>query len=330
MLLGIIIPALNEEATVGEIIRRVLAAPLPVVLDRRVVIVVDDGSTDRTGEVAAAAGAKVVRHGRNFGVGRAFKSGLGQALEEQADLIVNIDADGQFNPDDIAKLIQPILDGHAGFVTASRFKDPALEPEMPKVKRWGNRQMSRLVSLLVGRTYHDVSCGFRAYSRETALRLNLWGEFTYTQETFLHLCACGIQIAEVPVPVRGVREIGESRVASNLWRYAQRTSTILFYAYRDFWPLRFFSALAVLFALPALACLIFLFQHWLRTGAFSPHIWAGFTGGGLGLLTLLCLVTGLLAGMLKRIRLNQEEMLYHLKKAHYSRNAARPSDQGVC
>ena len=317
MLLCVILPALNEEATIGKVIAQIRETRLPAAITDCAVVVVDDGSADRTAEIAAGLGAMVVRHAANRGVGRAFQSGLEKSLELGADVIVNIDADGQFNPADIPLLIAPVIQGRAGFVTASRFKDSALEPEMPRVKRWGNRAMSRLVSFIVGRRFHDVSCGFRAYSRETALRLNLWGEFTYTQETFIFLCARGLQIEEIPIRVRGVREIGESRVARNLWTYGRRSSAIMFHAYRDFWPMRFFGILGVLALLPGLSCLSFLGLHWLRTGRFSPHIWAGFTGGSFVFLALACFLTGLLGSMLKRIRLNQEEMLYYLKSRHY-------------
>lgn len=326
MLLCVIIPALNEEATLGKVMTQIREVRLPAPVDACALVVVDDGSTDRTAEIAAELGAAVVQHPRNRGVGRAFHSGLEKALALGADVVVNIDADGQFNPADIPQLIGPIIQGRADFCTASRFKDPALEPEMPPVKRWGNRQMSRLVSAIVGRRFDDVSCGFRAYSRETALRLNLWGEFTYTQETLILLCARGLQIEEIPLRVRGVREVGESRVARNLWTYARRSSAIIFHAYRDFWPMRFFGILGALALVPGLGCLSILALHWLRTGRFSPHIWAGFTGGSFVFLALACFLTGLLGSMLRRIRLNQEEMLYYLKSRHYQALRKGPTD----
>ncbi len=206
MHLCIIIPALNEEASIGDVIQRIQEVPFPAKVTAKTVIVVDDGSRDATGEISRGLGAMVVRHEQNRGVGRAFQSGLKAALAAGADLVVNIDADGQFNPADIPALLAPLLAGEADFVTASRFKDPALEPEMPPVKRWGNRQMSRLVSGIIRHRFHDVSCGFRAYSRETALRLNLWGAFTYTQESFLDLAA------------KGMRMVASASLASHGWR----------------------------------------------------------------------------------------------------------------
>jgi glycosyltransferase involved in cell wall biosynthesis len=182
----VIIPALNEEATVAGVVRGCLEALPPDRFDVSV-LVVDDGSTDRTADVAREAGAVVVSHPSNMGVGRAFQTGLDRALAGGPDLIVSIDADGQFDPEDIPALIAPIEAGRSDVALASRFKDPEFVPEMPRIKKWGNRWMTHLISAISQRCFTDVSCGFRAYNREAALRLNLWGEFTYTHESILEM-----------------------------------------------------------------------------------------------------------------------------------------------
>src|SRR5215813_1919153 len=140
------IPALNEEQTVGRVVRAVPGS-FPGI--RRVeVLVVDDGSEDRTAAEAEAAGATVIRHPSIRGVGGAFHSALTYGLDHGADLIVSLDADGQFDPADIPTLIAPVLAGHADFATASRFKDRTLTPQMPRVRLLGNRLMSAFVSHL--------------------------------------------------------------------------------------------------------------------------------------------------------------------------------------
>ena len=181
----VIIPALDESATIQRVIAGI-PRHIEGISDIQV-LVVDDGSNDNTAELARDAGAFVVSHSTNLGVGAAIQTGLGEAVRSGVDIAVNVDGDGQFDPQDIEKLVRPILDGRAEFVTASRFKDPALAPKMPWLKRRGNGWMSSLVSFLSRRKCHDVSCGFRAYSREVCLRLALQGRFTYTQETFLVL-----------------------------------------------------------------------------------------------------------------------------------------------
>lgn len=309
--LCVMIPALNEEATIGDVIRRI---PKMDGVGETVVVVIDDGSTDRTAELACAAGATVVSHPERKGLSAAFQTGVNHAIDVGADLVVNIDADGQFDPADIPALLQPLIDGKADFVSASRFINPDLRPEMPWVKYMGNMVLARVISYLTGNRFHDVSCGFRAYTADTLLRLNLFGDFTYTQETFLDLSFKGVRIREVPVKVRGVRQFGKSRIASNLFEYAVRSSRIIFRSFSDYRPMRLFGAIsAVLFVLAALL-IVFLGVHYARTGAFSPHKWAGFTAGYLLATSFMTLVTGLIADMLARVRLNQERMLYQMKK----------------
>ncbi|MHC4294860.1 MAG: glycosyltransferase family 2 protein [Planctomycetota bacterium] len=142
--LVVIMPALNEEATVGETIRRI-PQEIPGVASIDV-MVVDDGSTDGTVREARSAGAIVLSHPAHRGLGAAFQSGLSRSLEMGADLIVSIDSDGQFDPQTITELIAPVVSGDADFATASRFADPALTPDMSRIKLWGNRMMSRLIS----------------------------------------------------------------------------------------------------------------------------------------------------------------------------------------
>ncbi len=307
--LHVVLPALNEEQTISAVIQRI-PREIPGV-DHVEVVVVNDGSTDRTAERAAEAGARVVRHTASRGVGAAFQTALNDGIERGADLIVSIDADGQFDPAEIPLLIEPIVTGKADFATASRFKDPSLTPQMPRLKRWGNRMMSRLISQLTGQTFFDVSCGFRCYSRRAALNLHLMGRFTYTQEVFMNLAFKQLNIVEVPLRVRGVRTHGESRVAGSLLKYALRTSRIIFRCYRDYHPLRFFGAVALMLILPAFASGLFLLWHYIATGSFSPHKWAGFVSGALLALGLIMLHMGMIGDMLNRHRVYLEELLYY-------------------
>lgn len=319
--LVVIIPALDEEKTVGDVIGNIPQA-IPGV-SRIQVLVVDDGSTDETGRVAREAGARVLRHASTRGVGAAFQTGVREAIEMGADVVVNIDADGQFDPQDIPKLITPIIEKKADCVTASRFIDPDLTPEMPFWKRWGNRRMSRLIGRLTGQRWHDVSCGMRAYSRRAALSLNLIGRFTYTQEVFLALSMKGLSILEVPVKVRGEREYGRSRVARSLWRYAFQTMKIILRCHRDYYPMRFFGRIALILGVVGLACWGFLLVHYLHFGKFSPHKWAGFVGATFVGLAVFALQFGIIGDMLNRHRLYLEEILYHAR----DRRADRSKDQ---
>lgn len=311
MHLLVAIPCLNEEASIGQVLRDIpVAIPGVTKISK---LVIDDGSSDQSGSVATANGAIVKRHVTNRGVGEAFKTALAYAVSNGIDLMVNIDADGQFAPVDIAKVVEPIIAGEADFVTASRFIDASVMPDMPKVKHWGNKRMSDLISLLSGRRFYDVSCGFRAYSREAMLNLNLHGKFTYTQETFLDLSIKNLAIKEVPVHVRYFPG-RQSRVAGNLFHYAYKTSKIILRCYRDYFPLRFFWSIAAFFCLLAAAFGALFWGHFFMTGRFSGQLWAGFVSGFLLMAGLVFLVTGVVADMFDRMRSNQEKILYLLKK----------------
>ena len=313
------LPALNEEATIAGVLGRI-PRQIEGVADVRL-LVVDDGSTDRTAELARQAGAVVVSHPHNLGVGAAFSTGIEQVLTMGADVIVNMDADGQFQPEDIPTLIRPILYDGFGLATCSRFADPKNIPQMPKIKLWGNRMMCRLVNAITRTTnFSDVSCGFRAYSRDTALRMNLYGKFTYTQETLIDLAMKGLPMTEVPLTVRGVREHGESRVASNLWRYGFNTSMIILRAFRDWRPLVFFGTIAIIFLLLGIGLIGFVSVWWMVQGHTNP--WTQLiTLGGVSLVMGIALgVLALVADQIGRGRRIQEQLLYLERRRSYAPN----------
>lgn len=315
MKLAVILPALNEEKTIGAVLDGVPSVIPGVTAVEKIVI--DDGSTDRTSQLAREHGARVVRHSENRGVGAAFAAGLDAALVSGADLIVNMDSDGQFNPADIPKLIQPLLEDKADFATCTRFAQRELVPRMPLVKKWGNRGMTRIISAVTGRKFTDVSCGFRAYTRDTALRLNLFGAFTYTQETFLDLARKGVRMTEVPLAVRGEREFGTSRVAGSIPRYALRAGSIILLSLRDTRPLIFFGLIGLFVLLLGLAAGVFVSVHWLQTGMTSPYQSLVTLSTLLLIVGFLLIVLALVADMLGRLRKNQEEILYLQKKQVY-------------
>jgi len=308
----VILPALNEAATIQAVLGRV-PRNIPGI-DSVEILVVDDGSTDDTVKLTLEAGASVISHGKNRGVGAAMQTGLDEAVRREVDFAVNVDSDGQFAPEDIPKLLEPLISGKTDFATASRFKDPALVPVMPLVKRMGNWGMARMVSYIVGQQFADVSCGYRAYTRETLLQLVLSGAFTYTQEMLLVLGQKGLRMLEVPMAVRGVREHGQSRVASNLFRYAYRTSSIIFSCVRDFSPGTFFNLSALVLSIMATGFAAFFVIHRIVAGQFTPHIWSGFTAAFLLGLAFMTFGLGQVAAMVARIRRIQDRELYLLRK----------------
>lgn len=312
MKLSVVIPALNEEATIARIIERI-PKTLPG-FSEIYVIVIDDGSSDKTPDLAHECGAMVISHFRNTGVGAAFQSGVNKSIELCVDFMVNIDADGQCDPKDIPTLLKPLIDGEAECATASRFIQKELHPKMHPVKYYGNKLMALLISVLTKKRYYDVSCGFRAYTRNALLNLNLIGDFTYTQETFLNLSFKGITIKEVPLKIRGTREHGNSRVASNLLKYGVRAGSIILRALRDYKPFMVFSLISGILLIFSAALFIFLSIHFFNTGTMFPHKWSAFAGAVFLIFSLMTFLAGIGADMLDRIRLNQERILYLLRK----------------
>ncbi len=311
--LVVMIPAYNEAGTIAEVIA---AVPRKISgVEKVEVLVVDDGSTDATAETARRAGAdKVISHNRNLGLGVAFRTGIENALRMGADMIVNIDADMQFNPADIPAVIAPVLSGRADVCTCSRFLDKALEPEMPWIKKFGNRLFTSLINMLTGQKFTDTQCGFRAYSREAMLRLSLFGRFTYTQEALLNLANKGFRIEEVACRVKGERK-GKSRVVRHWYSYGIKALLIIIRAIRDYHPLKFFGgigmALLLLGGISGLALLIrLLIKH-----QVDPYTWVAYADVILIVVGFILLVLALLADMSDRQRKLLEEMLYRQRKA---------------
>ncbi len=315
MKLAIIIFAFNEEASVGEVIERIPVAIRGI--EHTHVIVVDDGSTDRTRAIALERGAQVVSHPKNKGLGAAFATGIDAGLRAGADIIVSLDSDGQHPPEAIPELIVPLLEGLADFVTATRFGDPGLVPEMPAAKRFGNWLMARVAGLACGRSITDAACGFRAYSREAALRVNIFGGYTYTQEALVDLARKGVVMEEVPLAIRGVRERGRSRIAHSLLRYAVNTLTILARAVRDRLPLAFFGAIGAVLAAFGAAAELAVLAHFFVTGATSPYQSLTILGAVFLMLGAVSFLIALLADMLGRMRQTQEMVLYMEKRRYY-------------
>ena len=185
-------------------------------------------------------------------------------------------------------------------------------------KLLGSRLMTSMINFITKKKFTDVSCGFRAYSREAALRLTLFGYFTYTQETFIDLAFKQIRMVEMPLAIRGVRQHGHSRVADNLWRYGLKTSTIIFRAARDYRPHYFFGLPGLLIFGSGIGSGLFLLQHFLRTGQTFPYRSLVQLSGVLIIVGILLLFLSLLADMMYRNRIIVEEAVYHARKASYN------------
>ncbi|MDZ7798796.1 MAG: glycosyltransferase family 2 protein [Patescibacteria group bacterium] len=325
MKLLVLLPAYNEEKTIKSVIKDI---PQEIKgIDNIEVLVIDDGSDDATKREALRAGAEVISFLENQGLSLVFQRGVEEALKRKADIMVNIDADGQFNAGDIPYLVKPIIEEKKALVTASRFINKKIIPRMPRLKKGGNFIISRLISLSTKKKFYDVSCGFRAYSREALLNLNLFGRYTYTHETILNLAFKNLLIKEVPIKVKGERDFGQSKIAHNLWRYGYQILNTFFRTLIDYKPLRYFGWTGIIFFILGLIFDIFIFIRLLILGAVFPYKTLGFMGLALNIFGLLLIIVGLVADMINKVRRTQEKIIYFEKIKHYQRNNTVKKDQ---
>lgn len=307
---AIIIPAYNEQDTIGDVISRIPREKIPGCR----IIVVDDGSQDATRELSGKAGAdEVISFTQNRGLGVAFQKGVDAAVSMGADYVVNIDADGQFSPQDIPRLLEPVLSGQADVSVCSRFRDKELEPSMPYVKKTGNKFFSWFISWITGMRLTDTQCGFRAYNREAALNLNIQSKYTYTQEAIIELAEKGFRITEVPLNVKGQRK-GKSKIVDSSIKYGMRSSLILLRTIRDYHPLRFFGGIgAILFSI-GLLCGVFLALRLALTGLVYPYRSLVTFSAMMNILGFIVFILALLADMQNRQRRLIEKNLYIVRR----------------
>lgn len=227
-----IIPAYNEEDTISEVIHETREY-----VDE--VIVIDDGSTDKTKKLAEDKGALVISQPVNRGYGEATRLGHRIALKRGADIIVQLDADGQYVPSEIPRLLEPIIKNEADVVFGSRF-DGEIKYTMPLIKRWGNKAFSFLLRFLTRLPLSDGQTGFRAF-RAQALQF-IWTESSYTisQEMVLRIARQGWRFKEIPITFRK-RVAGESRLIKHSLQYLRNAILIFVKIERDFHPLAFFG-----------------------------------------------------------------------------------------
>ncbi len=312
MNLVITIPAYNEEKTIGKVIDEI---PKKIAgIGKIEILVINDGSTDSTQKNALSKGARVISNAANNGLAYSFSRGIETALEMGADIVVNTDADFQYNQSQIPLLVKPILDHEADIVLGSRFAGK-IEHMSPQ-KYWGNLSMSFLIRLLTGLKITDAQTGFRAFSKEAAMRINVFSDYTYTQETILEAWEKKLLIKEVPVEFR--KREGESRLISNIFVYAKRAGFTVLETYINYKPLRVFLTIGGLMLLAGLAVGLRVFIHFLTFGYVEPYLPSAILSSMLLIVGLQIVVIGLVAKMIQRNRVVQERILYEKKKSRYS------------
>jgi glycosyltransferase involved in cell wall biosynthesis len=273
-------------------------------------LIVDDGSSDRTIEVARASGVDhVVRLTNNKGLATAFQAGLDACLKLGADVIVNTDADNQYDARDIPKLVEPILAGKADMVIGDR--------EVANIEHFSalKVRLQHLGSAVVRRasetTVPDTTSGFRAYNREAALQMASVSKFTYTLETIIQ--AGKMLVAVDHVPVRTNPKTRESRLFPSMWAYVRRNGTSIFRIYALYEPLRVFMTLAAIVGVVALAIFgRFLFFY--LSGESAGHIQSLILGSMLFVAAVQLAALGVLGDILAGSRVLQQRVLERVRR----------------
>jgi len=310
----IAIPCFNEQSTIADLLESIPREFAGV--SSFTVVVIDDGSTDSTREIADAKGAIVITHPTNLGLGAAFRNAVEYALEFNFDLLLTIDADGQFNPLQISNLLESIQSKDFDVVSGSRFLPGSEALGIPRVRIIGNRIYSILISNLANISISDSSCGFRVYSKKALYHLSLTGGFTYTHESLIMLGQQGLKISEIPIEVKyfGNRN---STLTSNLFLYALKTLKIAAKTYFFYAPARVFFYVGNIFTLLTVTFGFMFIYHKLTTGTFAGYFFAGALAAVLGVIGLLCYTASAIALVLRNILKQQSKLLSLTKQIFF-------------
>ena len=305
----VMIPAYNEEFTIARVIKEIKQASR----DYRI-LVVDDGSKDNTFEVAKKAGAHyVIKNKKNLGLAQAFKRGLEECLKLKADIIVNIDADFQYNALEIPRLIQPILDEKADIVLTDR-KVLNLS-HMPFGKKYGNLISTLVTRFVSGFPVRDAQSGFRAFSRDAALKLNIFSDYTYVQETIIQVVDKKLKILQMPCEFRARH--GKSRLISNLFSYAKKAGLTIIRSFVRYKPLK--ALLTISFLPLILGILLGLrFLYFFLMGD-KGHVQSLILAAILLIIGFQIIVLAFIADTIGANRKVNEELLYLQKKKEFSK-----------
>lgn len=310
----IAVPCFNEAGSLRQTIKDIIKVKHRV--PNAKIIVIDDGSTDESAESISDLDVMIFKHPTNLGLGASFKSAMEFALVEGYDFLITIDADGQFLPSEIPSFLNTIKESNWGLVTGSRFLPQSNIESMPKARIFGNKAYVAILRALTGGEITDVSCGFRAYSREAMLNINLKNSFTYTHETIMQLTQAQILMTDIPITVKYFED-RKSKISGSLVRYGLRTLKIIVKTTLILKPVQSFLCLAMLFSFPGAYFGYIFIQNKLETGSFQGYLYAGITAGFLFILFLLATMFAGISAVLTESNRKLGKILYLAKRSRY-------------
>ncbi len=307
MKLVVTIPAYDEAPTIGGVIREI---PRDIEgIDQVEVLVLDDGSRDGTARAAIDAGADyVISNRRNRGLAVSFRTALHEALARGADIIVNTDADNHYDQSRIPDLIAPLLRADADITIGSRLLD---DVPMPAANKYGNKAANYLMQRLLHLPDVDVSTGFRAYTREAAMRLNVLSDHTYTHETLINALDQRLTITNVPIAARHVTR--PSRLIKSIASHVLRAGTVILRSLLLYRPMQVYGLLGI--ALLSMGALPFArYGYFVMHGDRQGHTQSLIVGSALWIIGGQMFITALLALAISWNRRMLEDVLFRMKE----------------
>ncbi len=308
------VPCLDEEATLPAVLSSIPTSIDGV--DEIEVLVIDDGSTDRTVEVARAHGVEhVVHHARTMGLAQSFRDGVHYALMHGADVVVNTDGDNQYPQERIGDLVAPILAREADIVIADRQTHTIahFSPFKKAMQRFG----SWIVNRAADTELPDAASGFRAYSRDALMKINVVTQFSYTMETIIQAGHKRLKIVSVPVTTNP--KTRESRLFKNMFHHMAKSGAAITRSYLMFKPLVIFTSLAIVFGVLAAIPLVRYLVLWVVENNPGGHIQSLVLGSILAVASLLSAALGVLSDLQRTNRVLVEDQLERLKRLEYRR-----------
>ena len=324
MKLVVIIPCLNEETTLPLVLGSI-PEQIPGI-DTIEILVIDDGSTDRTVAVAKRLGVRhFIHHARNRGLAMSLRDGIRGAMEMQADIVVLTDGDNQYPQERIPDLIRPILDGTADTVIADR-QVKSIE-HFSRTKKFLQRFGTGVLNAAAGTDIPDSTSGFRAYSREAATKFNLIGQFNFAMETTLQAAHKRLQIATVPI--RTNPKTRDSRLFKSSWEHVRKSAVALINAYIMYKPFMAFMTLGIILLAGGLIPFVhFLYLTLTTANAFGAHHLQSLIIGSV-LLTgaFFCFTLGIIANLIRVNRVLMEDLLEELRRERYGMLVEETTDE---
>lgn len=313
MKLFIQIPCLNEEKTLPLVLESI---PKKIEGIHEIsVLIIDDGSTDKTVKIAKAHGVKdFVIHKQNQGLAKSFSDGLDYALSHGADIVVNTDGDNQYPQQDIGKLVKPILDGRAEIVIGDR-QTHTIQHFSP-IKKFFQKVGSAVVNKAAGTNLPDAASGFRAYSREAAIRIPIITQFSYCMETIIHAGNKRIPITSVKITTNP--KTRESRLFKSMWQHMFKSGVAITRSYIMHKPYIIFVNLGVIFFLVGLIPFVrFLYIYF--TENHGGHLQSLIIGAVLIFISGISFALAIIADLIRTNRILTEDTLERIKKIQHQK-----------